>query len=136
MTTPDRRAWHPALVIGLDSVRDWTDRYERAWRSNDPADVGGLFTDDAVYRWKPSDSPGDGATSGRDAIVAAWLDQPDDPATWTLDCEPLAVNGSLGIARCVVRYRKTARQEAATYHTIWLVDLAEDGRCRAFTEYG
>ncbi len=122
-------------MIDLDSFRTWTDRYERAWRSNDPADAADLFTEDAVYRWRPWDSPADGAAAGREAIVAAWLDDPDDPATWTLDCEPLAVNGSLGIVRCVARYRKTARQPARTYHMIWLVELADDGRCRDFTEY-
>ena len=37
-------------MIDLDSFRAWLDRYERAWRSNDPADAADLFTEDAVYR--------------------------------------------------------------------------------------
>ena len=115
-------------------LRGWLDRYERAWRSNDRADAAALFTEDAVYRWRPWDTLAD-AAQGRDAIVEAWLNDPDDPGTWSLECEPLAVDGSLGVARCVTRYAKTDRQPARTYYNLWLVDLADDGRCRDFVEY-
>ena len=116
------------------ALADWLDRYEQAWRNNDAAQIGELFTDDAVYRWHPWEEPADGA-DGREEIVQAWLDQPDDPGDWTLDCEPLAVNGELGVARCVTRYRATARGPARVYHNIWLVSLTDDGRCSEFTEY-
>jgi uncharacterized protein (TIGR02246 family) len=116
------------------ALADWLDRYEQAWRNNDAAQIADLFTDDAVYRWHPWEEPSDGA-DGRDEIVQAWLDQPDDPDDWTLDCEPLAVNGELGVARCMTRYRATARGPARVYHNIWLVTLTDDGRCSEFTEY-
>jgi ketosteroid isomerase-like protein len=116
------------------ALADWLDRYEQAWRNNDAAQIADLFTDDAVYRWHPWEDPADGA-DGSDEIVQAWLDQPDDPEDWTLDCEPLAVNGELGVARCVTRYRATARGPARVYHNIWLVSLTDDGRCSEFTEY-
>lgn len=116
------------------ALADWLDRYEQAWRNNDAAQIADLFTDDAVYRWHPWEKPADGA-DGREEIVQAWLDQPDDPGDWTLDCEPLAVNGELGVARCVTRYRATARGPARVYHNIWLVSLTDDGRCSEFTEY-
>jgi ketosteroid isomerase-like protein len=122
-------------MTDLATLRAWIDRYERAWRSNDAADAADLFTEDAVYRWHPWESLAE-AAQGRDAIVKAWLDDPDDPAGWTLECEPLAVDGSLGVARCVTRYVATAEQPAArTYYNLWLVDLADDGRCRDFVEY-
>jgi uncharacterized protein (TIGR02246 family) len=116
------------------ALADWLDRYEQAWRNNDAAQIADLFTDDAVYRWHPWEDPSDGA-DGREEIVQAWLDQPDDPDDWTLECEPLAVNGELGVARCVTRYRATARGPARVYHNIWLVTLTDDGRCSQFTEY-
>ncbi|MGH2488628.1 MAG: nuclear transport factor 2 family protein [Candidatus Limnocylindria bacterium] len=116
------------------ALADWLDRYEQAWRNNDAAQIADLFTEDAVYRWHPWEEPSDGA-DGRDEIVQAWLDQPDDPDDWTLGCEPLAVNGELGVARCVTRYRATARGPARVYHNIWLVSLTDDGRCSEFTEY-
>ena len=116
------------------ALADWLDRYEQAWRNNDAAQIGALFTDDAVYRWHPWEEPADGA-DGSDEIIQAWLEQPDDPDDWTLECEPLAVNGDLGVARCVTRYRATARGPARVYHNIWLVSLTDDGRCSEFTEY-
>lgn len=116
------------------ALADWLDRYEQAWRNNIAAQIANLFTEDAVYRWHPWEDPDDGA-DGREEIVQAWLDQPDDPEDWTLDCEPLAVNGELGVARCVTRYRATARGPARVYHQIWLVSLTDDGRCSEFTEY-
>jgi len=116
------------------ALADWLDRYEQAWRNNDGAQIADLFTEDAVYRWHPWEGPSDGA-DGREEIVQAWLDQPDDPDDWTLDCEPLAVNGELGVARCVTRYRATARGPERVYHNIWVVTLTDDGRCSEFTEY-
>lgn len=116
------------------ALADWLDRYEQAWRNNDAAQIRALFTDDAVYRWHPWEEPADGADGGEE-IVQAWLEQPDDPDDWTLECEPLAVNGDLGVARCVTRYRATARGPARVYHNIWLVSLTDDGRCSEFTEY-
>ena len=118
----------------LALLADWLDRYEQAWRNNDADQTATLFTEDAVYRWHPWEDAGDGA-EGREEIIQAWLEQPDDPDDWTLECEPLAVNGDLGVARCVTRYRATARGPARIYHNIWLVNLADDGRCSDFTEY-
>jgi ketosteroid isomerase-like protein len=121
-------------VTTVAALADWLDRYEQAWRNNDAAQVRALFTDDAVYRWHPWEEPADGA-DGSEEIAEAWLEQPDDPDAWTLECEPLAVNGGLGVARCMTRYRATARGPERVYHNIWLVTLTDDGRCSDFTEY-
>ena len=121
-------------MTDLQALGEWIGRYEAAWRSNVPDAVGRLFTGDAVYRWHPWETPEDGAR-GRDEIVEAWLREPDDPAVWTLECEPLAVNGDLGVARCVARYRADAKGPARIYHNIWLVRLTDDGLCSDFTEY-
>ena len=107
----------------------WLERYEAAWRSNDPELIGDLFTTDAVYQWHPYDE-GDAVAHGRDAIVRAWLDDPDDPRSWELTCEPVAADGDTGVARCVTRYR-----DDRTYHNIFIVRLDESGRCFDFTEY-
>lgn len=122
-------------MTDIAALQDWVDRYERAWRSNDPVDIAELFTADAVYRWRPWDSP-TARASGREAIVKTWLEDPDDPGSWTLECEPLAVNGDVGVVRCVTSYRPTETRPGPTvYHNIWLAELTDDGRCRDFTEY-
>jgi hypothetical protein len=115
-------------------LRSWLDRYEVAWRSNDAEMVRGLFTEDAVYRWHPWDT-GDEVAHGIDAIVAAWLDDPDDPNDWEFEAEPLAVDGDLGVARCRTVYHATAEEPRKVYHNIFLVRLTDDGRCRDFDEY-
>ena len=32
-------------MTSLDAVTAWVRNYRRAWESNDPGDIGGLFTD-------------------------------------------------------------------------------------------
>jgi ketosteroid isomerase-like protein len=118
----------------LAALTDWLDRYEQAWRNNDPDQIRDLFTEDAVYRWHPWEDGGD-AAEGAEDIVQAWLEQPDDPDDWTLECEPVAVNGEVGVARCVTRYRATARGPARVYHNNWVLSLDDDGRCSDYTEY-
>jgi ketosteroid isomerase-like protein len=123
-------------VTDLAAVRDWLDRYEHAWRSNDAEAIRGLFTEEATYRWNPYGRDSDAAV-GREAIVAAWLDAPDDPATWQMVSEGLAVNGDLAVARCTVHYSAGAanRDSAETYHNLWVLRLTDDGRCSDFTEH-
>ena len=65
-------------MTDLAKLDDWLHRYEHAWRSNDPADIAGLFTDDAVYRYHPWEDA-DARVVGRSAIVDSWLKDPDDP---------------------------------------------------------
>ncbi len=116
-------------MTDLDALAAWLDRYAEAWRSNDAELIGALFADDAVYRWHPYDE-GDDVARGRDAIVRAWLAEPDDPGSWELSTEPLATTGDLGVARAVTTY-----DDGAVYHNIFLVRLDDDGRCSDFVEY-
>lgn len=39
--------------VNRADVRTWLDRYVEAWNSRDPDRVGALFTEDAVYRYRP-----------------------------------------------------------------------------------
>ena len=93
----------------------WLERYADAWRSNDAERIGALFTDDAVYRWHPFDE-GDDVVRGRDAIVRAWLEEPDEPGSRTLEYERLAVEGDLGVARCVTTYADTGEGSRVYQH--------------------
>ena len=117
----------------LAALDNWLDRYIVAWRSNDADTIRDLFTHDAVYRWHPWESVTEGARE-REEIVDAWLKEPDDPESWTMLCEPLAVNGELGVARCVTTYRATGDTAQRRYHNILIVRLNDEGRCTDFTE--
>ena len=108
-------------------VAAWVDGYVRAWETNDPADIGRLFVDDAAYYTAPFREP----WRGREAIVAGWLDRKDEPGTWTFRYEVLAIAGDLGFVRGWTRYT----DPPAEYSNLWVIQLTSDGRCSEFTEW-
>jgi ribonuclease HI/ketosteroid isomerase-like protein len=107
-------------------IHAWVERYLAAWRSNDPAEIGDLFSVDAVYRPTPFDD----GPRGRSAIVADWLARRDEPGTWTFEGEVECATPALGVVRCRIGY--PPRTE---YRTIWLVRFDADGRATEFTEW-
>jgi len=111
-----------------DDFARWLDAYVEAWRTYDPAAIGALFSDDATYRYHPWDEP----LVGRDAIVKGWVENPDEPGTWTAEYRPWIVSGSDGVATGVSRYDD--RDGKREYHNVFLCRFDSDGRCREFTE--
>ena len=108
-------------------VADWMDRYLRAWSSNDPSDIGGLFTDDARYYTAPHRQP----WTGREEIAREWLDRKDDPGTWDFRWEELARAGDLVFVRGWTAYRG---QEPVEYSNLWVIRMEGD-RCSEYTEW-
>jgi hypothetical protein len=111
-----------------DDAARWLDRYVEAWRTYDPDTIGSLFADDAEYRYHPWDDP----VQGRDAIVADWLADKDEPGTWEASYRPWAAEGSRFVGIGTSRYP----QEGGTrvYHNVFLVELDDAGRATSFTE--
>jgi ketosteroid isomerase-like protein len=114
-------------VTDRDAAARWVERYLHAWESNDRADIGALFTDEAIYRPTPM-SPG---WRGRETIVKEWLGRMDEPGDWTFEHELLAVEGDLVVLRGVTRYK----DPTPDYENLWLIWLEADGRAREFIEY-
>jgi uncharacterized protein (TIGR02246 family) len=122
-----------------DDVQAWLDRYVAAWTAYDPAAIGDLFTEDAVYRYHPSD---DGFV-GRDAIVRAWLEPSgdastrDEPGTWEAQYEPFTVSGDRAVAIGSSRYYTDASKSTVQnlWDNVYLLEFGPDGRCSSFTEY-
>ena len=81
----------------MDRFTRWVEGYVRAWGSNDPGDVGDLFTDDARYRTHPDIEP----RVGREAIVAGWLEDRDEPGDATFTFEVSGVDGARGFVQGV-----------------------------------
>ena len=115
-------------------VQTWLDRYVEAWRANEAGPIEALFTDDAVYSYRPWDSD-EHTVHGRDAIVASWLEEPDAPAAWDAHYEPYAVEGDRAVAVGWSRYAATGDAPAQTYHNAYLLRFAPDGRCAEFHEF-
>ena len=110
-----------------EAVAGWVERYVRAWESNDPAEIGALFTDDARYFTEPFREP----WVGREAIVAGWLGVRDEPGSWTFRWEPPAVAGDTAYVRGWTAYADPPRE----YSNLWVIRLEGDGCAREFTEW-
>jgi ketosteroid isomerase-like protein len=108
------------------AIESWLERYVRAWKTNDPADIGALFTDDARYYTAPHRDP----WAGRDAIVEGWIGRKDEPGTWTFRYEVLGIDGDLAFVRGLTTYK-----DLPDYSNLWVVRLDDSGRCSEFIEW-
>ncbi|HEX4403006.1 MAG TPA: nuclear transport factor 2 family protein [Galbitalea sp.] len=126
--TPDNQAGGTSDPQ-TDALSTWMTAYRRAWESNDPADIGALFTDDAVYYKEPFTEP----LRGRDAIIAMWHENQDAPGTPKFTWKPLSVMDGLAFVQGETDYA-TVR-----YSNLWVIRLAVDGggvvRATEFTEW-
>ncbi len=114
-----------------DSFQRWLDDYVEAWRTYDREAIGGLFADDAEYRYHPWDEP----IAGRDAIVEDWLSDRDEPGSWDARYEPWAIDGDRAVAVGISRYLEPdGRSVKREYHNVFLCRFDADGRCGKFTE--
>jgi ketosteroid isomerase-like protein len=129
----EQAARYDGAMNGSD-VQAWLDRYIEAWRSNDAGAIAALFTEDAVYRYRPWDDP-DQTVTGREAIVDSWLEDPDAPGSWDARYEPFAVDGDRAVAVGRSHYLADGDQPERTYYNCYLLRFAPDGRCSEFTEY-
>jgi hypothetical protein len=117
--------------VTRDDVQQWLDDYVSAWRTHDPVAIGDLFSLDATYRYHAYDEP----VTGRDAIVADWLESPDAAGTWDAHYEPFAVEGDRAVAIGESHYRHPDGSFKTLYYNLWTLRFDADGRCADFVEY-
>lgn len=115
-------------------VQAWLDRYIEAWRANEPEPIKALFTEDAVYRYRPY-ADLERTVTGNAAIAESWLEEPDGPDAWEASYEPYAVDGDRAVAVGFSRYHATATEPEKTYRNAYLLRFAPDGRCAEFSEF-
>ena len=104
----------------------WTQAYVEAWTSNDAQQIGALFSEDARYLTSPDAEP----RIGRAAIVAGWLEDLDEPGSWSF--EWWIVREDDGFAAIEGRTRYPAERD---YLNLWIVRLDAEGRATEFTEW-
>jgi ketosteroid isomerase-like protein len=115
-----------------EAVQRWLDAYVRAWETYDPDAVGALVTDHAQWWYDPWAEP----VTGREAIVASWLEDRDPPGSWEAHYEPVAVEGDVAVATGYSRYLTEDRSAVdREYANVFLLRFAEDGRCREYREW-
>lgn len=114
------------------AFQGWLDRYVEAWKTYDPDKIGGLFSEDAEYRYHPLDEP----LSGRAEIVKNWTENKDAPGTYDAKYEPLAIDGDVHVANGSSGYFEpdgtTKRDE---YLNVYVCRFNDAGECTEFTEY-
>ena len=108
-----------------DVLATWIEGYVLAWNSNDPADIGALFTSDAEYSTEPYRPH----RRGRDAIVAWWLENRDEPGETTFTWQPVVVTEDVAVITGTTTYPDR------TFSNLWIIRLAPDGQCREFSEW-
>jgi uncharacterized protein (TIGR02246 family) len=112
-------------MSSLDAVTAWVANYRKAWESNDPDDIGGLFAEDAAYFTEPFAEP----WLGRDKIVENWLKIRDAPGSTTFEWHPMLVTEDLAIIEAKTTYPDK------TYSNLWVLRLDNLGQARQFTEW-
>jgi uncharacterized protein (TIGR02246 family) len=114
-----------------DRLAAWMSGYLKAWESNDPADIGRLFTDDGRYYTAPYRDP----WNGRDAIVREWIARKDQPGTYQFRYEPVVATDDVAVVRGWTTYAATPDEGETRYSNLWVIRFAEDGRCSEFIEW-
>jgi uncharacterized protein (TIGR02246 family) len=109
----------------------WLDAYQAAWRTDDPEQIGALFTEDATYAPWPFSEP----WRGRETIVARWVERGDSKNEWRFESELIAVDGDTGVVRGLTTYPAHDDEPEGVYSNIWVISLGADGRARSFAEW-
>ncbi|MDP9467319.1 MAG: nuclear transport factor 2 family protein [Chloroflexota bacterium] len=109
----------------------WLARYQAAWKTDDPAEIGALFTEDATYAPWPFSEP----WRGRDEIVGKWVERGDSQAVWQFESELLAVDGDTAVVRGLTTYPAHDDEPEEVYSNIWVIRLAPDGHASSFAEW-
>jgi len=109
----------------------WLERYRGAWTTDDPQQIGALFTEDATYSPWPFSKPWE----GREAIVGKWVERGDSKDPWRFDSELVAVEGDTGVVKGLTTYPAHDDQPEDAYSNIWVIRLEPDGRARSFAEW-
>lgn len=110
-------------------VHRWVAEYERVWRTPGTEALSEIFTDDATYLPSPWADP----ISGMADLAEFWDAERDGPKEgFTMTSEVLAVDPdrATAVVRVTVDYDKGSR-----WRDLWIVQFADDGRCRAFEEW-
>jgi ketosteroid isomerase-like protein len=112
--------------VSGDDVQRWLDAYVDAWRTYDPEAVGDLWAEDAVHAYDPVGEP----VRGREAIVADWLKDPDEPGSWQASYRPLVVQGDRAVA-----VGRTTYADGKTFENLFVLRFDDEGRCAEFAEW-
>jgi uncharacterized protein (TIGR02246 family) len=116
--------------MDASAVEAWLERYQEAWRTDDPRLIEELFSEDAVYHTGPWDEP----WRGRDQIVAGWIERGDSSLEWEFKYEVLALAGEVAVIQGWTTYRGEGEPDEE-FSNIWLLRFAPGGSVEEFREW-
>lgn len=119
------------MHLTRDRFAAWLARYVEAWRSGDADAIGDLFSEECAYSF----NGGHSAVDGREAIVAAWLTEDDQPGSWDAAYEPLAIEDQVHVSIGRTRYFDEAGTVRDEYSNVFVCRFDDEGRCREFGEW-
>ena len=117
--------------MGREDVSRWLECYVAAWKSGERAEIEGLFSEDAHYRYHPYDEP----VVGRPAIADSWLNDPDRPGSFDAGYECFAADGATAVAIGTSTYFGADGEVDRVYDNIFALRFDGEGRCSDFTEW-
>jgi hypothetical protein len=113
------------LTVTTETISAWVHRYLTAWRTNDPDDIAGLFSEDAEYHETPY------ATDwiGRDEIVAGWRSRWGwQQGGWDFEGEIVSIEGPTAVITGIGRYTNLGN-----FDNHWTVLFRTPELCASFT---
>jgi ketosteroid isomerase-like protein len=116
--------------LTVQNVQAWLNRYVDAWRANDPALIGALFSEDVVYHADPFGDP----LRGRQAIVDAWLGE-EMPTSFRTEYRPELVDGTRVFASGQTEYFNKDGSRHSFWANAFLLWFDDAGRCREYREW-
>ena len=114
-----------------DDVQHWLERYVAAWDTYDAEAIGALCADEAEYRYQPWAEP----VVGRDAMVASWTEDKDQPGSWAAHYDVWAFDGVRASAIGESRYLNPDGSFKTLFHNHFALRFDGHGRCVEFVEY-
>ncbi|MPZ54584.1 MAG: hypothetical protein GEU79_17975, partial [Acidimicrobiia bacterium] len=105
-----------------EEVQEWLDRYIEAWRRNEKELIAALFSDNAVYHFAPWGA--EHTATGVEEIVAAWMDDQDEPDSWEAHYTVFTVDGDRAVATGTSEYFESETRAAEVFHNCYLMRFA------------
>ena len=119
--------------MNREFLLEWLEKYVEAWRTYEPAKIGDLFSENALYFYSPFDEQN--PLRGREAIVVDWLQERNPVGSWEAHYVPVAVEGNVGVAQGRTRYFTSDGGVKREFDNIFVLHFDETGRCTRFTEW-
>ncbi len=111
----------------IKEIQSWMEGYIKAWNTNDPEDIGRLFSTSARYFTAPYRRP----WIGQEQIVAGWLGRKDEPGDFDFRYDVLGADGARGFVRGWTVYFEPPRE----YSNLWVLTFNDRGKCEEFIEW-